>query len=229
MDLRERFDDFQEAINAAIEGKMASMWTALPASIVSVDFAAQTATLQPSVKSVVRKPDGSQSVVSMPMLRDVPLHFPGGGGVSLTFPVKAGDEALVVFSSRPIDSWTQSGGEQGQIDARTHDLSDGMALVGFRSKPKALSNVSSNSTQIRSDDGMTSIDLNPGSGVSLSTPHAVSINAASGVAIAAGGGGATIEGDLRVTGDVVAGTISLRHHIHSGIQPGGSNTAEPVP
>lgn len=36
-------------------------------------------------------------------------------------------------------------------------------------------------------------------------------------------------GDLHVTGDVLAGTVSLKHHVHSGVQSGSGNSGQPVP
>ncbi len=47
---------------------------------------------------------------------------------------------------------------------------------------------------------------------------------ATGTATISAPGGVTIEGNITVTGDVVAGGISLIHHVHGGIQPGGANT-----
>lgn len=38
----------------------------------------------------------------------------------------------------------------------------------------------------------------------------------------------THAGDLEVTGDVKAGTVSLRSHVHSAVQPGGGNSGGPV-
>jgi hypothetical protein len=32
-----------------------------------------------------------------PVIQDIPVVFPRGGGCTLTFPVKAGDECLVIF------------------------------------------------------------------------------------------------------------------------------------
>ena len=66
------------------------------------------------------------------------MVFPGGGGWSITFPVSKGDEALVVFASRCIDDWWQSGGVGIQPDLRMHDLSDGFAIIGPRSQPRKL-------------------------------------------------------------------------------------------
>ncbi len=36
-----------------------------------------------------------------------------------------------------------------------------------------------------------------------------------------------IDGDVEVTGDVVASGVSLVHHTHGGVQPGGADTEEP--
>lgn len=52
-----------------------------------------------------------------------------------------------------------------------------------------------------------------------------------------GSGGMQINGNLQVNngsvqvpnGDVSAGTISLKDHLHSGVQPGGGTTQKPVP
>lgn len=50
--------------------------------------------------------------VFYPLILDAPIVFPRGGGVTLTFPVKEGDECLVVFADRCIDFWWQSGNVQ---------------------------------------------------------------------------------------------------------------------
>ena len=214
MDSRERLHDPEEQLRAAFDAFKASLWTSVPCTVVSVDMAKQTAVLRPTIKSMVRQPDGTQKAVSLPLLQDVPMHFPSGGGVTMTFPVKPGDEALASISSRSIDGWHQSGGEQKQVDARTHDLSDAFAFVGFKSGPKALSNVSGDATQIRSDDGKQVISLKPGTGMTL-TCEGVSIAMTSdGVAFTGG----TVTHDGKNIGST---------HKHSGITPGGALTGEP--
>lgn len=80
-------------------------------------------------------------------------------GVTLTFPVQPGDECLIVFTSRGFDNWWQSGGIQPPMEARMHDLSDGFVFLGFRSQPRKLSNVSTTTCQLRSDDGVTLVEL----------------------------------------------------------------------
>ncbi len=215
MDIRERYATLYDAITNATAAMQASLWTALPCFVVSVADDGQHAHMQPAIKSVILAPDGTTKAVDLPVLPNVPLHFPRGGGVSMTFPVAAGDEGLVIFSSRPTDSWRQSGDVQGQIDARMHDLSDGFALIGFRSAPSALSNVSTGSTQIRSDDGKQIIDIHPSGGLTFTSEGSSVAITADGIDL--------VSGRLTHNGKNIGST-----HIHDGVTPGTGDTGEPV-
>lgn len=161
MDNRERINDAEEMLRVAMDGLRSGLWTAMPGIIDSFDASALTASVQIAIKGVVSGMDGRAQFVNMPLLVDVPVHFPRGGNCTLTFPVTAGDECLVVFAARCIDAWWQSGGVQVPMEPRIHDLSDGFAFVGFFSQPRKISSVSTASAQLRSNDGATFIDLNP--------------------------------------------------------------------
>ena len=124
MDRRERLDDPEESLRMALESYASQLWTALPASVVSVNLESQTVSVQPTIQGSVSDPSGNVRLVNLPVLVDVPLVWPRAGGFALTFPIAAGDEVLVVFSCRCIDSWWQSGGIGAPAEARMHDLSD---------------------------------------------------------------------------------------------------------
>lgn len=109
----------------------------------------------------MRDESGELTTVDLPLFVDCPVQFPAGGGVTMTFPVARGDECLVVFADGAIDGWWQSGGVGERVSVRMHDFSDGFALLGFRSQPRVLANVSTTSAQLRSDDGATYVDLSP--------------------------------------------------------------------
>jgi hypothetical protein len=101
---------------------------------------------------------------------------------------------------------------------------------GPRSQPRKLAGVSTTHAQLRSDDGLAYVDLDPAG-------HVVKIKAP---------GGIVLDGDVRITGvttadqdvnitgtatattDVVGGGKHLKTHIHSGVTPGGGNTGAPV-
>lgn len=199
MDPRERFADSEEALRAAFQGMRAGLWTCLPGIVQSFntdDPGNVTAVVQPALKGVVQGPDGNYSAVNLPLLPDVPVVFPRGGGCTLTFPIQPGDECLVVFASRCIDGWWQSGGVQLPMEPRFHDLSDGFAILGPQSKPNKISNISTTAVQLRSDDGQALIGLDPAThAIEITTPASVTINSES----------ATVNGNLYVSENLGAG------------------------
>lgn len=233
MDRRERYSDPEEALRVAQDGHQARIWTALPAIVQRFDADRMIAEVQPTVTGVRRKQDGRFEELRMPLLLDCPVVFPGGGGVTLTFPIKLGDEVLVVFASRCIDSWWQLGGVQGQAEQRMHDLSDGFVIPQVRSQPRRFT-VSTAAAQLRTDDGAVLIELSPDTqGVRVVTPGAVEVDAGASATVTAPAitlnGNVTINGNLEVTGTMANdGTNVGRTHVHSGVQSGPSNTGAPV-
>lgn len=131
---------------------------AAPGIVTSFDPGEQTVSVQLAIREK-RYNDGEEEWVEIPTLVDVPVVFPRAGGYTLTFPVQAGDECLVVFGDDCMDAWWQSGGVQNQIDCRRHDLSDGYAILGPWSQPRVLPGYSTNSVQLRNDDGSTYVEI----------------------------------------------------------------------
>ncbi len=162
MDRRERTYDFVEALRAAMDGRQAEIWTSLPGIVESFDPKAITVTVQPAVKGQIKDEQGKTTPVNLPLLVDVPVVFPCGGGFTLTHPIKNGDECLVVFASRCIDGWWQNGGIGGTPDKRMHELSDSFAIVGPRSQARVLNPpVDADNVQLRTDDGKAHITMMP--------------------------------------------------------------------
>lgn len=159
MDARERMNDPIVGLSVALSGWQSKIQTAVPGIIQSFNPDDMTCTVQPAINGQVRDETGGLTGVELPLLVDCPVQFPAGGGCTLTFPVKKDDECLVVFSSRCIDSWWQSGGIQAQPELRMHDLSDGFALLGFRSQPRVIGGISGTAAQLRTDDGAAFIEV----------------------------------------------------------------------
>jgi hypothetical protein len=155
----ERIGDEEEALTSMMEAQQAGLWSALPCIVDTVNFEAQTITAQPAIKGKQTLPDGTVQDLQLPLLVDVPIMFPRAGGFALTFPIKKGDECLVVFSSRCIDSWWQTGGVQPQAEERMHDLSDGFCFLAPTSQPKVLPNVSEDTVQLRDEAGTSFVEI----------------------------------------------------------------------
>lgn len=206
LDPRERFAGLEEVLRLAMSAERAGMWTALPGAIVSFDPETVTAVVRPLMKGVTRTPDGTAQDVDLPYLPDVPVIFPRGGGVTLTFPVAEGDECLVVFSSRCIDGWYQSGEAQLPMEPRFHDINDGFAILGPQSLPNKIENISTTTMQLRTDDGLSYLELDPDTGNwMVQTEADVAVNCAELTATTTGNAHLTVGGDLgaNVDGDVI--------------------------
>lgn len=168
MDRRERLESLQASTLAMLDARQADLWTALPGIIQSYDPAKNTAVVQPAIQARLTSViDGSVTDITLPVLVDCPVKFPSGGGFILTFPLVEGDECLVVFSSRCIDAWWQSGGIQPQARVRMHDLSDGFVLPGVTSVPRVPTGISTSQVQLRTWDGSTAIGIDSGKNVNI--------------------------------------------------------------
>ncbi len=218
MDANQLLNDTETALRLMMDGRQAGIWSAMPGIVKAVDLVAMTLSVQPAIRSTITDEDGNVIAVDLPLLVDVPVVFPSAGGYSITFPIAVGDEVLVVFASRCIDSWWQSGGFQNvPMEARMHDLSDGFAIPGPRSKPRVLGGISATALQIRKDDGSKFIEIAAGG-----------INITGNVNVT---GSIITSGDVTSSGDVVASGKSLKTHIHPVSVPATpftGNTGAPV-
>lgn len=148
----------EEAHAAQIDGRLKDLHTCLPGIIASFDPDTQTASVQPAIKRIFTE----KGAVNLPLCVDVPVAFPGGGDFFLTFPVKAGDECILMFSERAIDNWHASGGTQAPAEYRLHDLSDGIAIVGLNSQPHKLAALQMTGAELRTRSRSTYIRLEDG-------------------------------------------------------------------
>lgn len=235
MDRNQIVNDPELAMRIILDGRQSKIWTAIPGIIDSVDFSDLTCSVQPTIQGTVENENGSKTLVDLPLLIKVPIIFPKGGGFSITFPIAEGDEVLVVFSSRCIDAWWQSGGINRPMEARMHDLSDGFAIPGPYSVPNVIDNVSSSSLQIRNDAGTSYIEIDETGKIKLLSATIIdvvaptinlsgTINITGTLAVT---GGISATGSISAT-NVTAGVVSLLTHVHSGVTTGGGTSGPPV-
>lgn len=192
---------------------------AMPGVIQSFDPENLTCVVEISVFSV--KPEGKSvdrldvDNVFYPLILDAPVIFPRGGGVTLTFPVKEGDECLVVFADRCIDFWWQNGNVQNGSRGRMHDYSDAFVIPGPQSQAKKIGGISTTAAQLRTDDGSAFIEIASNGAVTINSPQ-TTVN-----------GPFHVNGDITSTGDQTAAGISQVNHTHGGVESGGSSTGKP--
>ena len=118
---------FVNTIKKAIQANLLEIHTCLPGQIEQYDHTKQKADVKPLIKK--KYVDGS--VVPMPVISNVPVVWPAGGGGSITFPLKQGDGVLLVFSERSLDTWLSKGGDAEPGSRHKFDLSDAIAIPGL--------------------------------------------------------------------------------------------------
>ena len=150
-----------EVIRDAIEAYLADTHTSLPGKIVSYNAALQQASVQPLIKRGWIDEEGNRQSDSLPVVNNVPIVFPGGGGFRITFPIQSGDTCLLVFSSGSLDTWLSKGGEVDPNDDRRHDLSDAIAIPGLRPFSSPLATAHAAMATVGSDAGVAQIHFNP--------------------------------------------------------------------
>lgn len=176
MDQREQSGDHTEALQAMLDGRQARLWTAMPGIIQSFNAEKMTAEVQIALMGLQTKEDGSQTAIKISLCVDCPVQLPGGGGFTLAFWPEQGDECLLVFASRCIDAWWQSGGVQKQQEFRMHDLSDGFAVLGFKSVPNVIPAIKRHAVQLRSNDGSTYMEINADQQFKVLAPGGIVLN-----------------------------------------------------
>lgn len=141
----ERTADLSDVIDDLVTARLQQALTTLPGTVISYN---------PSEGTVVARPDTAShhgdSVAAFPAVADVPVAWPGGGGLAFTWPLHPGDRVLLLFSCRSLDRW-KGGASAGQIDSqRTHALSDAIAIpLAPRPLTAPLDNVPVNDAELR--------------------------------------------------------------------------------
>ena len=117
----------REEIEALKLDLFSSLHCALPGTVEAWDPETRTVDIRPAVRPRNRR-NGSEAK-PLPVLKDVPVFLPRGLESQCT--ISQGDGCLVIFSDYPLDVWL-TGDETVPTPDRMHDLSDAVALVGFR-------------------------------------------------------------------------------------------------
>lgn len=232
-DIMNRTHDRIEQQRRIFDNLGVNLRVAAPGIIHDVDFARQTCTVQLAIREKLRDNEGNINNVEIPLLPDVPFFVYSGGGYCLTLPIAPGDDCLVVFGDNCMDAWWQSGGVQNQVERRRHDLSDGFAIVGFRSQPDVVSHYSSSTAQMRNRAGDAYIEIS-GSNINIVASGTVNVRSGSNMTINSSAAlnmsstaGSSFSGsDISIGsgGNTVIDGKNFLGHVHTGVQPGGGNT-----
>jgi len=174
-------------LRLAIGRGLTDIHTALPGIVETYDAGKRRARVIPAIAMLLD--DGE--LLARPPITDVPVIFPSGGGLTMAFPLPAGEPVLLVFAQRGLGPW--KGGYQSSPpgDGPILDMSDAVCLAGFGAL--AIRPATDTGASLQSDDGLTAVIVEP--------TGEVVIKAAGDTRIEAGG-----ETTLVATGDATIRT-----------------------
>jgi len=219
-------DSLYNAIESQIKRAQSNVYTALPAKVLS--FNGHTVSCQVMINRV----NANGQEITIPPLVDVPAQFPHAGGFCITVPIKAGDEGLVVFSSRCIDGWYASGGQSKPLDNRINDLSDGFFIVGCNSVPNKIPDFYNDGVSMQTDDGSTYIRLTEGTiYIKGNIEHEGNTDQTGNYnqngSFNQSGGNTNSTGTIMAEDVKTNRGVDLNTHIHTDVQSGSSTTGAP--
>jgi hypothetical protein len=154
------------------------------------------------VQPMVAQLDGKSQPTPHGIIHDVPYFRVQGGTNAVIMDPKVGDIGICVFASHDLSAVKENKAPSNPGSRRRFSMADALYIGGV------LNGTPENYIRFTSDG---EIELSPATKVK-------------------------IIGDLEVTGDistedgdVIAGTVSLSDHVHSGVTTGGGDSGPPVP
>ena len=130
------------------------------------------------------------------------VWFFGWGDVGMTHPIEKGQEGILLFSDRELESWYINGGVNPLGEIRAHSLSDSIFITGLTSSPNMTATL------------QNCLNLFYGTKSLRIDENGITIN-----------GDLVVNGNITATGDIVAGGISLKNHLHGNGNQGQDTTA----
>ncbi len=177
--------EFVEQVKETMKASLDQVHTCVPGKVVSFDASTCQATVLPSMK--IKKPNGE--MLDYPQITGVPVVFPQSSaqGVTIAYPVKAGDGCLILFSEQALDQFLYD--RDTGTDLK-FDLSNAVAIVGLFAKGNSVMAEATNSNAVIVDAQGTRVKVK--SGLVQIDAATVTIN-----------GNVTVNGNFTTQGGVV--------------------------
>ena len=176
-------------IENTVDDALNEVHTALPGKIVSYNPEKATCTARPIGKYVMS--DGEK--IDFPDISDAPVCFPYSlSGVGIAFPVKAGDSCLIIISEIELDEWDSDAESEMPLK---FDLTSAIVIPGLMKNGNALTKKANQQNAVVVKAGDNEICISKAK------------IAVSGVL--------SVDGDVICSGDVKAGSTSLKSHTHT--------------
>lgn len=115
-----------DVINLAIRQKLVDTRTACPAIVEKYDHNKQRLRVRLSINRGYQQYKFDDII-----LEDVPAVFSRHGNAGLSYPIKKGDQVLLLFNDRDLSQWKKSGSGFCPTSNELHPLSGAVAIAGL--------------------------------------------------------------------------------------------------
>lgn len=132
-----------ELLRDVISSRLADVHTSIPGRVVSYDASTQTADVEIVILRADQAETGEVVHEPYPVVPNVPVAWPSGGGYSLQLALTSGDGVWLVFSEAATANWRDTGDVSPPGDLDRHDLSYPIAIPGARHKGQTLPSTTS--------------------------------------------------------------------------------------
>ena len=123
-----------------MDSRLLDVFTAGPGIVQSYDPATQCADILPGIKRPIDTEDGDTVSEDLPVIPNVRVCFPRGGGFAITWPLSTGDEVVLLHCHLSPSAWREGDGTpQAPIDLRLHGLGSVFALPMLCRDSRAVS------------------------------------------------------------------------------------------
>ncbi len=159
-----REPEIAESLETIFGATLNELHTALPARVERYDASNQRADVKPVILRVFLDEDGNEQTYEYPIVTDVPVHFPRGGGAFIHLPIAAGDLVLLVCGQRSLDRYLETDGKQviDTQDSRRHHFSDAVAFAGLSTSKNNVALSNAKDLIIGLEDGSAEVHVQPG-------------------------------------------------------------------
>jgi hypothetical protein len=161
----DRILHISEAVRDMVEHYFIANHSAPMPVSVTEDSDGHTVKIQPQVKKVIMKHDGTWENVDIAALHDIPINFHGGGSMVTTYGVKKNTDGLFHPNVLNEQRHLEKGGVQTIADYQKNSfLSGSFSPVPFRTDPKKLKHVDNDAIHHRSHDKAHVNEVHPDTG-----------------------------------------------------------------
>lgn len=158
-------------IAEAVRDALFDLHTGLPGRVESFDSARGTVDVLPLLKRVYQDPDDASEVkeFELPVIPDVPIVYPAGGGWSITFPLEPGDLVYISFAERSLDRWkaADAGSTVDPQLVSLHPLDGAVAIPALRPPTDKLSGLDRGGLRVGKEGGSTEIFIDDNGRVTI--------------------------------------------------------------